>query len=701
MLPIVVALCASVCVASCDGGSVTDARLHVRRGTETRFELQPFPDLQKWQSHADAVRERILVGCGLDPMPAKTPLKAKVFGKIDRGDYTVEKVHFQSYPGFYVVGNLYRPKGKTGRLPAVLCPHGHGAGGRLELSDDYCQPARAIGIARLGMIAFSYSMIGYNENTHIQHRFTPSPRQELWGISPGALQLWNSIRAVDFVSSLPDVDPDRIGCTGESGGGTQTFILSAVDPRIKVNAPVCMISAIMQGGCVCENGPLWRIDSNSVEIGALMAPRPMMMIAATGDWTKETMEHEYPFTRSIYRLYGAESNVNAWLQGAGHNYNTKSREHVYPWLQRFLLGDETAGDVTPEKPVDIGSIEDFIVYKTPPKDAIGIDKLTENLIAARRAQIDGFGIRSRLSLDRYRRTFGPPLRACFAVSAPDAADIVIDERGTVDLAGCKVNKIVIGRKGIGDAIPALLFVPEKPDAKFLPVVVIHPEGKSALLTDGGPGELLEALLAKGRTVLAIDTFLTGEADRDDERLKQTFFTTFYRTDAAERVQDIVTALNYASSLTQQPSALSRALQPLAQEPLSLSRAQQPHVLSRPDRAVSKSRSAVDLIGVAGSGLECLFARAFAGVPGSTAIDLDGFDASDEAFAERFFVPCIRRVGDVRTAAALVAPGRLAIYNAGKGFPTDWLKRAYAAAGSPEAVTVSHSGPDITALVTGL
>lgn len=659
---VLVMLCAPLRADPFDVGSVADARLHTRRGTDTRFELSSFNSLEQWQSHADSVRQRILVGCGLDPMPRKTPLKARVFGKIDRGDYTVEKVHFQSYPGFYVVGNLYRPKGKAGRIPAVICPHGHGAGGRLELSDDYCQPARAIGIARLGMIAFSYSMIGYNENTHIQHRFTPSPRQEMWAIGPGALQLWNSIRAVDFVTSLPDVDPDRIGCTGESGGGTQTFILSAVDPRIKVSAPVCMISAVMQGGCVCENGPLWRIDSNSVEIGALMAPRPMIMIAATGDWTKETMEHEYPFTRSIYCLYGAESNVKAWLQDAGHNYNTKSREHVYPWLQRFLLGDKNAGDVTSEKPVDIGSIDDFIVYKTPPEDAIGVDELTENLIAARKAQIDGFGIKSRASLHRYRRAFGPPLRACFAVTVPNTEDIEVDDRGSADLANYRVTKLVIGRKGVGDAIPALLFVPKKPDAKASPVVVVHPEGKSALLADGAPGELVKTLLAKGRTVLAIDTFLTGEADRDDERLKQTFFTTFYRTDAAERVQDVITALAYVKS---------------------------------------RGGQAIDLIGLAGCGLECLFARAFAGVAGSTAIDLGGFDASDEAFEGKFFVPCIRRVGDVRTAAALIAPARLMIYNAGKGFPEDWFKRAYAAAGSPNALTVGRPNPDPRTLAGAL
>lgn len=664
--------------ASLDVGGVTDARLHVKRGTDTRFDLVQYQSLEQWEPVAKRLRQQVLTSCGLCPMPRKTPLEAKVFAKIDRGDYTIEKVHFQSYPGFYVVGNLYRPKHKPGPFPAVLCPHGHSENGRLETSENYSAPGRAINLAKLGMIAFTYSMIGYNENTQVKHRFATTPRQELWSIGPGALQLWNSIRAVDFVSSLPDVDPNRIGCTGESGGGTQTFLLSAVEPRIKVNAPVCMISATMQGGCVCENAPLLRIDANNVEIGSLMAPRPMMMIAATGDWTKETLQREYPATRQVYKLYGAESRVGVFFQDTGHNYNTASREHVYPWFQRFLLNDKSAGDVTQELPYTDEKTQDMVAFSSLPTDALDLDQLTDELIAMRRAQIDGFGLGSRSSLTRFRQEFGPGLRACFAVLTPKPEEIVVDERGSVDLGSCTVKKLVIGRNGVGDAIPALLFVP-KGDAKAAPVLVVHSSGKAALLKDGAPGDLVSQLLAEGRTVLAIDAFLTGEADRHDERLKDKFFTTFYRTDAAERVQDIVTALCYARLTV--PQALSRPAEATST----------PLALSRPGRAVSKGAAAVDLIGLGKSGLDCLFARAFAGVHGATVIDAGKFDAaSDQAFADGFFVPGIRRVGDIRTAAAMVAPGRLVIHNAAPGFPTDWIKRAYAACGSPNNVQVTGS-----------
>ena len=151
------------------------------------------------------------------------------------------------------------------------------------------------------------------------------------------------MRAVDFLLSLDDVDPERIGCTGESGGGTQTFMLAAIDPRVRVVAPVNMISAHFQGGCVCENAPGLRSSTYNVEIAALAAPRPMLMVSATGDWTANTPSVEYPAVRSIYRLYDAGDRLD-WVQvDAPHNYNAESRDHVYRWFARWFLGDAERG----------------------------------------------------------------------------------------------------------------------------------------------------------------------------------------------------------------------------------------------------------------------------------------------------------------------------------------------------------------------
>src|SRR6185503_67118 len=128
---------------------------------------------------------------------------------------------------------------------------------------------------------------------------------QLWNISLMGLQTWNSIRALDFLESLRDVDKKRLACTGESGGGTQTFMLGAIDDRLAVQGPIVMVSHTMQGGCSCENAPGLRVEYSNMEIAAVPAPRPQILVAATGDWTKTTMEVEGPALGKIYGLFRA------------------------------------------------------------------------------------------------------------------------------------------------------------------------------------------------------------------------------------------------------------------------------------------------------------------------------------------------------------------------------------------------------------
>ncbi|MBI2842242.1 MAG: acetylxylan esterase, partial [Armatimonadetes bacterium] len=259
-------------------GTVSDARFQAAPDTDFVYDLSYFAtkydSAEAWKTRADALRQQVLASAGLLPFPDKTPLHPVVFGSLDRGDYIVEKVYLQSYPGVFVTGNLYRPKGE-GPFPGVLNPHGHWNAGRLEDSSDCSVAGRCINFAKQGYVAFSYDMVGFVDAKQISHSLS-GRRENLWGISLGGLQTWNSIRALDFLESLPYVDKSRIACTGASGGGTQTFLLSAIDDRVKVCAPVNMISVSMQGGCGCENMPNLRIDTNNVELGALMAPRPMI-----------------------------------------------------------------------------------------------------------------------------------------------------------------------------------------------------------------------------------------------------------------------------------------------------------------------------------------------------------------------------------------------------------------------------------------
>ena len=194
-------------------------------------------------------------------------------------------------------------------------------------------------MARQGYVVFTYDMVGQNDTDQIPHHWSEA-RHDLWNIGPMGIQLWDSIRATDFVSSLPDVDPARIVATGASGGGTQTFFLMAVDDRIKAAAPVNMISATAQGG-VCENAANLRAgwpDFSNMVVGALMAPRPLILISNGGDWTVETPKEVFPAIQSIYRLFGAEKNVaNVHFPQFIHNYNKESREAVYQFFNQHIL----------------------------------------------------------------------------------------------------------------------------------------------------------------------------------------------------------------------------------------------------------------------------------------------------------------------------------------------------------------------------
>jgi dienelactone hydrolase len=350
------------------------------------FEPPHVRDLEQWKPRAQYLRDHILASAGLLPMPERTPLRPEVFGTIERTDYSVAKVYFESLPGFFVTGNLYKPAG-AGPFPAVLTPHGHWAYGRLENTTLNSVPGRAINLARQGYVVFTYDMVGYGDSRQLPHTFG-GRAEHLWGLSLAGLQLWNSIRSLDFLESLPYVKRDAIAATGESGGGTQTFLLAAVDPRVAVAAPVNMVSLHMQGGCLCENAPGLRLDTTNVEIAATIAPRPLLMVSATGDWTKNTLEREFPAVRALYALIGAPDRVHAVRMDAEHNYNRESREAMYAWMARWLK--QAPADVkiaersfTPEAPADL------LVFhqRALPAHAVTTAQLTANWIDGAKRQL--------------------------------------------------------------------------------------------------------------------------------------------------------------------------------------------------------------------------------------------------------------------------------------------------------------------------
>ena len=200
-----------------------------RRATRIRhlhlpYTFQPFLTEEAWLKRAGDLRRQIEVSAGLWPPVEKSPLKARIFGKVSKGDYSIEKVFFESYPGFYVTGNLYRPLGKQGPFPGILTPHGHWAYGRLENQSLSSMPGLSINLARQGYVVFAYDMLAYNDSRQVKDHRRPLDRSfSLWGIGWLGIQLWNSIRSVDFCSPCPTWTPTGWVAPGLREGGPRPF----------------------------------------------------------------------------------------------------------------------------------------------------------------------------------------------------------------------------------------------------------------------------------------------------------------------------------------------------------------------------------------------------------------------------------------------------------------------------------------------
>ena len=344
------------------------------------------------------------------PAPTKSNLNPTFSSKKEFDGYAVQGVTLETMPGFFLTGTLFLPEG-NGPFPAVLSPHGHWSTGRFEHSELASIPGRAIHLAQNGFVVFNYSMIGYNEFENLfPHRFDDSDYQ-LWGFSAAGLQTWNSYRALDFIEALPYVNPSKIGMTGASGGGTQTFMLTAIDKRIKVAAPVNMISAHFQGGCICENAPALRLQTNNVEIGALAAPRPLLLISTSGDWTTNTPNVEYPAIKAIYKLFDKADQVQNVHLDYPHNYNEDSRKAMYSWFGNWLADDrKIKKEQQKEMPAD-----EFL--RAPiPDQFLSTDELFQHYKSAESSRLNALRPHSWASLDRYLETYKTPMAHVLNVS---------------------------------------------------------------------------------------------------------------------------------------------------------------------------------------------------------------------------------------------------------------------------------------------
>ena len=523
---------ALVAATSADGPSATRP---LRDLNKDYFPFTPVKDAAAWKTRREEIKQSIQVAAGLWPMPEKTPLHPVIHGRIEKDDYTVEKVFFESLPGHFVTGNLYLPKNIRGKIPAVICPHGHWPNGRfmnesdagvknqLAIGAETMQnaahsplQARCVQLARMGCAVFFYDMLGYADSVQFpEHRHGPTARglvsaeAELNLVSHFGLQTWNSIRAMDFIASLPFVDRRRIGCTGASGGGTQTMMVSALDDRVTAAFPCVMVSTAMQGGCTCENANYLRINQGNIDIAAATVPRPLGMTAAD-DWTKELETKGFPDLKNLYTLLGVPERVEAHFNiKFPHNYNAVSRAQMYEFFNRHLkLGLAS----TSERDFQLLSTQELSVWNdTHPKPAgnqIGAphEVAVVNWFkqeAAKKIQ-PLLHPASKLELRQARAVVGGALEVMVSRKLPKKQEATFATRQEETRSG---YSLVRGIATCGnDKVEAVFLYPKKWNRDVVLWLSLK-GGVSLLQPDGKPGAPAQAMLSRGYAVACPTLYL--------------------------------------------------------------------------------------------------------------------------------------------------------------------------------------------------
>jgi cephalosporin-C deacetylase-like acetyl esterase len=351
--------------------------------------LKDVRTLDDWQRQRAQRRRELLEMLGLDPLPKRTPLHARATGRLDREAYRVEKVVFQSSPGLYVTGNFYVPKEAPQPLPTILylCGHSPHPKGAKTQYQDRTQWLAAHGYAVLALDTLEFAEVaGPHHGTH---------NLNLWywlslGYTPAGVEVWNAIRALDYLETRREVDMKRIGLTGISGGGAMTWYTAAVDDRIAVAAPSCSTFTygsqaehwLASGQCDC----IYYINTYGWDfpiVGALIAPRPLIILSGQKDtiFPPDGYHAVFQRTKKIYDLYagGSSDRIREVDEAVPHSDSPLLLAEARQWMQRWLKNDSTPVPVEEKPALAAEKPEDLACLTTPPGDAIN-DRIHDQFI---------------------------------------------------------------------------------------------------------------------------------------------------------------------------------------------------------------------------------------------------------------------------------------------------------------------------------
>ncbi|MEL0456058.1 acetylxylan esterase [Flavobacteriaceae bacterium SZ-1-7] len=285
---------------------------------------------EEWETRKSELKACMTSAFGLDKapeMPKSEPLLTKQ--RIYDG-YSVENIGLEILPGVYTTGSIYKPYPLIENAAIVITPNGHFGNGRYRESEQI----RCAMLAKMGAVVINYDLFAWGES---RLQFPSSTHRNSIA---STIQVLSGKRLLDYALTLNYVDSARVGVTGGSGGGSQTMFLSALDDRITVSVPVVMVSANHSGGCPCESGRgihLCGNGTNNVEVAAMAAPKPQLIISDGKDWTQNVPETEFPFIERIYGFYGKKDAIkNAHFKNEGHDYGFSKRMAMYPFMAKYL-----------------------------------------------------------------------------------------------------------------------------------------------------------------------------------------------------------------------------------------------------------------------------------------------------------------------------------------------------------------------------
>jgi cephalosporin-C deacetylase-like acetyl esterase len=448
------------------------------------------------------IREKILRLVGGLP-DFRGPLNVKAIGTLRHEDYRIEKIVYESLPGFYIPANVYVPTTSGGPFPAVLMPVGHydsGKGGERET---------AVGLAKKGFVVLKYDPIGQGER--IQY-YDPEQKASkvggstdehshanghtmLIGDNVARYRIWDGMRGIDYLVSRKDVDAKHIGCTGCSGGGTLTSYISVLDDRVKVAAPSCYITswqALLDGpGPQDAEQSFPRFLAEGLNFGDYLeafAPKPWLSLSTKEDFFPlEGARQTYEEAKRIFALYGAEDRVGWFVGPGGHGTPLVSREAIYAWFVKWLKNGKGNGT---EPKIDLDAAEDLLCTPTGQvMDSLGgetVFSLNKKRAAA-------------LIADRRPADVVKAVRAVAAISvAPGGAAPRVTVASSVNRDGYRLDLVALETEG-GIRLPGLLAVPAAAGRK--PAVLIADVTPNRTLAQ--PGGDLDELAKAGYVVFAI------------------------------------------------------------------------------------------------------------------------------------------------------------------------------------------------------